>query len=355
MKKIPNWLIIFFVIALLIASKFIFFSKKEEKGASSKDKKSGPVKVNYYVVKGEELKNTVSTTGKIGAFNQVELLPEIGGKITAIYFKEGETVTKGSLLLQLNDADLQAQLLKNKTQISLAQQKLERLKKLLSISGVSQEEYDMQENEVLTLKADEAFLNAQLAKTRIQAPFDGVIGLKDISVGSYVNTSKAIVSLVQMKPLFIEFSIPEKYSHLLKKDMEINFSNQNSLTGKLHSAKVYAIEPMVDQMTKTIKARALYTGSETFYPGSFVSVDLNLGVIKNAFMVPNVAVIGTIKGQKVFISKNETAVEVPIEIGYRNEKMIQVISGLQAGDTVITTGILAVRKESKLHLIKPAK
>jgi membrane fusion protein (multidrug efflux system) len=354
MKKLPNWFIIILVLALIISSKFIFFSKKEEKGSAAKDKKNMPVSVNYFVVKADTLRNKIYTIAKIGAFNQVELIPEVNGKITAIYFKEGELVNKGSVLLKLNDAELQAQLLKNKTQINLAEQKLTRLKKLLSISGVSQEEYDMQENEVMTLRADEAYLKAQLAKTSLVAPFDGVIGLKNISEGSYVNTSNAIASLVQMKPVFVEFSIPEKYSSLLSKGLEIYFSTSNSNLRKPASAKVYAIEPMVDQITKTIKARALYSGTETFYPGSFVKVELNFGLSNKALMVPNTCVIGTLKGQKVFVSKNGIAVEVPIEIGIRNEKMIQVISGLNAGDTVVSTGLLSVRKDSKLTLIKTA-
>ena len=352
MKKIPNWLIIILVLALMIASKFIFFSKSTEKMAAGKDKKKMPIPVNFIVVKADTLKNKVMSTAKIGALNQVELIPEVSGKITAIYFKEGETVSKGALLIKLNDADLQAQLLKNKTQINLANQKLERLKKLLSISGVSQEEYDMQENEVMTLKADEAFIKAQLAKTNLIAPFDGVIGLKNISEGSYVNTASSIAFLVQMKPVFVEFSIPEKYSQLLTKGLEIHFTPAQARSGKHFTAKVYAIEPMVDQTTKTIKARALYSGTETFYPGSYVQVELNIGSNSNAILVPNTCVIGTLKGQKVFVSKQNTAIEVPIEIGLRNEKMIEVISGLQAGDTVISSGILSVRKDSKLTLLK---
>lgn len=352
MKNIPNWLIIIFVLALIIASKFIFFSKNTEKMSGGTDKKKMPIPVNYFVVKADTLKNKVMATAKIGALNQVELIPEVSGKIIAIYFKEGEKVNKGEVLIKLNDADLQAQLLKNKTQINLANQKLDRLKKLLSISGVSQEEYDMQENEVMTLKADEAYLKAQLAKTSLIAPFDGVIGLKNISEGSYVNTSNAIASLVQMKPVFVEFSIPEKYSQQLAKGLDLHFSTARSSSGKQFSAKVYAIEPMVDQTTKTIKARALYSGTETFYPGSYVQVELNFGSSPNALMVPNTCVIGTLKGQKVFVSKQNTAIEVPIEIGIRNEKMIEVTSGLQAGDTVISTGILSVRKDSKLTLLK---
>ena len=211
MKKIPNWVYIVLFIGLLIASKYVFFSRKEEK-AGSKPKTSLPVAVNYFVAQSGELGNQVFATGKVGAMNQVELLPEMGGKVASIHFKEGETFEKGSLLVKLNDADLQAQLLKIKNQIKLSDQKLTRLKKLLDVKGVSQEEYDTEDNTLAGLKADEAYFLAQIAKTSINAPFTGQVGLKNISEGSYVNTNTPIVSLVQMKPLYVEFTLPEKYA-----------------------------------------------------------------------------------------------------------------------------------------------
>ncbi|MBA3681509.1 MAG: efflux RND transporter periplasmic adaptor subunit [Bacteroidetes bacterium] len=353
MKKIPTWIIIVVVIGLLIASKFIFFSKKEEKSASqNKNKTNMPVAANYYVVTSSGFSNDIFTTGKIGALNQIDIIPEVNGKVTAIYFKEGEMVTKGSALIKLNDADLQAQLLKSKTQSKLSEQKLERLKKLLAINGISQEELDVQENELNGYKADQAFIAAQLAKTNITAPFTGVVGLKNISEGSFVNSTTPIASLVQVKPLYVEFSVPEKYISLFKKGLPVSFSNENTGGAQTYSATIYAIEPRVDEMTKTIKARAMYNGNQDFYPGSFVKVFVNLREPKNVLMVPTQAVIPTLKGQKVILSKNGVATETMITIGVRTDEKIQVLEGLNAGDTVITTGLLSIRKDSKLKLLK---
>lgn len=352
MKKIPNWIIILLIIGLLVASKFIFFNKKTNRAAAAKNKNSAPIAVNYYVVKPEQFSNDVFATGKIGAFNQVDILPEVSGKITAIYFKEGETVNKGSLLVKLNDADLQAQLQKSRIQIRLSEQKFDRLKKLIAINGISQEEYDMQENELAGLKADEAFIQAQLAKTNVIAPFTGVVGLKNISEGSFVSPTVPIASLVQLKPLFVEFSVPEKYSGLFKKGGAVSFSAENSSASATHAAVIYAIEPRVDEITKTIKARAQYNGDEQFYPGSFAKVFASLGDTKNALMVPTQCVIPTLKGQKVMLCKNGQATEAMITIGVRNDEKIQVLDGISVGDTVITTGLLSVKKDAKLKLLK---
>jgi len=357
MKKVPSWIIIILVFALLIAAKFIFFPKKSPGGpaAGAKGKPSGPIAVNYYVAQMAPVDNKVYTTGKTGALNETEIRPEVAGKVIAIYFKEGETVSKGSPILKINDADLQAQLQKNKIQLKLAEEKSGRLKKLLSINGVSQEEYDIQENEIASLKADQAFIMAQLAKTNITAPFTGVIGLKNISEGAYVSPNEVIVSLIQVKPLYIEFSIPEKYSSVIKKGLNIQFAPDQRESSKTYSAQIYALEPKIDETTKTLRGRALYSGNETFYPGSFVKVYVDLGSTSNSIMIPTQSIIPILKGQKVYVSRNGIAQEVKVITGIRTEDKIQVLEGLNPGDTVLTTGLMAVKKESKLKLINTGK
>jgi membrane fusion protein (multidrug efflux system) len=353
MKKIPNWIIVVLVLGILIAVKLLFFNKKEEQaGPAGKGKNAGPVAVNYYVAKTAPLVDQVYTTGKIGAFNEIDIIPEVAGKVTSIYFKEGESVSAGADIIRINDADLQAQLQKNKIQTKLSEQKLDRLKKLIEINGVSQEELDVQENDLNTLKADQALILAQLAKTNIKAPFSGVIGLKNISLGSYVSPSQVVASLVQVRPLYIEFALPEKYSSLLKKGDKVSFSYQDR---KERDAVIYAFEPRVDESTRTIRVRARYEGKEDFYPGSFVKVFVDLGEENNSILIPTQSVIPILKGQKVYVAKNGVAQEVQIITGIRTGDKIQVTEGLQEGDTVLTTGMLAVKKEAKIKLLKEDK
>ncbi|HEY1038195.1 MAG TPA: efflux RND transporter periplasmic adaptor subunit [Bacteroidia bacterium] len=353
MKKIPNWIWIILVIALLIGIKFMFFAKKEGgPAAGGKNKNGGPVSVNYYVTKTVDLADKVYTTGKIGAMNEIEIRPEISGKVTAIYFKEGEAVSAGSPIIRINDADMQAQLQKIHVQLKLAEQKEDRLKKLLAVNGISQEEYDIQANEVSAYKADIAYTSAQLAKTVIKAPFSGNIGLKNVSEGAYVSPAQVIASLVQTKPLFIEFSLPEKYSRIIKKGDKINFTYQDDTE---YEAEVYAFEPKIDETTKTIRVRAMYKGNENFYPGSFVKVFVNIGASANSIMIPTQAIIPVLKGQKVFIARNGIAEEVMVITGIRSDEKIQITEGLKVGDTVLTTGLMSVKKESKVKLTKEDK
>jgi membrane fusion protein (multidrug efflux system) len=354
MKKIPGWIYAILIFAFLIGIKFIFFGKKEEKGSSGAKggKPAGPATVNYYVVKPMQFTNKVYSSGKIGALNEIEIKTEIAGKVTAIYFKEGEQVNKGTPLVKINDADLQAQLLKNKSLVKLAEEKTARLKKLIAVNGISQEEYEVQENEVNTLKADQSFILAQIAKTTITAPFNGIVGLKNISEGAYVSPTQVIASLVQVKPVFVEFSVPEKYSSTIKKGMEIEFSPESS--SKTIKAAIYAIEPKIDELTKTLRCRALYNGTEEFYPGSFIKVYIGMVKAENSLMVPTQCIIPILKGQKVLVARNGEAEEVKVITGVRTENMIQVLEGLQEDDTVLTTGLLSVKKGTKLKLLKAA-
>jgi membrane fusion protein, multidrug efflux system len=351
MKRFPPWLLFVLVLVVLIAVKLLFFPKKEEPKAAQARPGAAALSVSYFVVRPDTFTTEASATGRVGAFNAVDVYPEVSARVTEIRFREGEAVKKGELLVKLNDADLQAQLLKLRNQLKLAEQKHTRVKRLYEMKGVSEEELQTQENEIASLKADEAFVIAQLAKTTIVAPFDGVAGLKSISEGAYVTPAKSIVSIVQMQPLFVEFSLPEKYFSQLRKGARITFSlGQLQQGAAVHTATVFAIEPRVDEMTRSIRARARFDHAEGIFPGAFVNVHVDMGRMNNALLVPTQAVVPTMKGQKVYVSRKDTAEETMVQTGVRTAERIQVLSGLRPGDTVIVTGLLGLKKDSKVRL-----
>jgi len=354
MKKFSVVIFIVLLFAVLILVKFLFFPAAKEKQDKVGVKPTTSISASYFLARFEEVGGQLYSSGKIAAFNEVELMPEISGRIIQIFFHDGENVKKGQLLVKLNDADLQAQLQKNKAQLSLAELKLTRLKKLLEIKGVSQEEYDLQENEVHTLQADQKFINSQLAKTNIVSPFNGVIGLRNISEGATVNPGTSIALLVQLKPLYIEFSLPQRYYPLIKKGDKVEFETEDFSRNQKELAEIYALEPKVEPLTKSVKIRAIYKGKEMLYPGSFVKVYTSLSK-RTTLIVPNQCVIPILKAQKVFIAKNGMAEERMIITGNRTDEYIEVLEGLMEGDTVLTTSLLAVKPGAKLTLIPAVK
>ncbi len=303
---------------------------------------AGPLPVKAHITKFEALDNKVLTTGTVLANESVDLKSEVPGKITKILFKKGSFVKAGDLLVKINDADLQAQLQSAKSRLELQKDTEFRQKQLLEKEAISQEDYDMTANQLQVNQAEVELIKAQIAKTEIHAPFSGIVGLKSVSEGSFVTNSMIIASLQNINPIKIDFSIPERYSAMVNVGDEINFTITGST--KQYVGKVYAIEPKIDPVTRTLNLRALCanTGREIL-PGSFANIELVLKKIENAILIPSEALIPDIKGQKVFVDRNGKAVPVEVGTGIRTDINVQLTSGVSEGDTIITSGMLQLR------------
>lgn len=295
-----------------------------------------------YVMRSEKLDNKIFATGTVISSEVVDLKPEVAGKIVQMNIREGQPVAKGQLLIKLNDTDLQAQLKKFNAQLKLTEQSESRLKKLLEIKGVSQDEYDVITNQINNTKADMEFTQAQIAKTELRAPFSGVIGLRSVSLGSYVSATSPIATIQVLNPVKVDFTIPEKYANVVRIGDGITFSTEGSLNQ--FTGKVFAADNQIDPITRTLKLRATAPNpGNKLRAGAFVKVNFSLKEIDNALMVPTEAIIPILKGQQVMVSKNGKATPVKIEVGVRTDTKIQAISGLQIGDTVILSGLMGLK------------
>lgn len=331
-------------------------AKKEEQGGGGKNGKKPPMSVNGVVVAPQEFSNILSLSGSIEANEQVEIRSEVSGIAENIYFTEGAKVTKGQVLVKINDVELRAQAGAAKTRQNLASENERRAKLLLQKEAISQEEYDIASADFKTAQAQTQLINAQIAKTSIRAPFSGTIGLRNISPGTYVTPTTLIANLVNSNQLKITFSIPEKYASQMKLDSKISFTVAG--TAENFEAKIYAIEPAVDVATRTLRVRALAQNTQgKLLPGTFANVALPLEKIKDAYVIPTEAIVPIQGGKKVFVSKNGQAQEVMVQTGTRTDKDIVVLTGLKAGDTVLTTGVLTLKKETpvKVSVIKKAQ
>jgi membrane fusion protein (multidrug efflux system) len=319
-------------------------------GCGSKSKDTAPrnagsgtaMVVDGVVLNPRPLDNIVRSSGTILASESVDLTAETAGRVEKIEFKEGGHVQKNALLVSINDDDLQAQLKKTRHQIELASAQEQRQKKLLENNNTSIEQYDIALNQLNTLNADKENLIASIRKREIRAPFDGVVGLRYISEGAYVTTSTRIASIQKINPLKIDFSIPEKYAGKVSVGDQVNFSSDElklNFTGYL-----YAIEPRIETATRTLQLRALCDNkSESILPGAYVGIDLRLKQITDALMIPTQAIIPVLKGQTVLVRRNGIVVSMPVTTGTRTSTEVQITSGLAAGDTVITTGLMQLR------------
>ncbi|WP_343536219.1 efflux RND transporter periplasmic adaptor subunit [Sphingobacterium thalpophilum] len=329
---------------------FILHSKKDKKDSDKPSaKKDMPIPAQAIIAKSSVADRSINLSGSLDAEEKVEVRSEVSGRITKIYFSEGQRVQQGQPLIKIDDIELQAQLKQAQTTNQLNAENERRAKLLLQKGAISQEEFDMASAALKTSLAQIQLIQAQISKTAVRAPFSGVIGLRNISVGAIVSPSTLIANLVKDNSVKITFAIPEKYSNVIKLNSAIEFTVANDPT--VMKANVYAIEPEVSLDTRTLSVRARASNDQgRLRAGSFVNVIVPIETENDAIAIPTEAVVPIQDGKKVFIVQNGLAKEAKVETGARTDKEIVILSGISAGDTVLTTGVLALKDGAKVKV-----
>lgn len=308
-----------------------------------------PLMVNATVLTPQTLNNMFRMTGILLPDEDVDLTFETAGKITHIYFKEGSYVQKGTLLAKVNDAPLQAELKKLEAQMPLAEDRLFRQQTLLEKDAISQETYQSIATQLETLKADIELVKARIQQTELKAPFSGMIGLRQVSEGAFASTSLVITTLTKISPLKIQFSLTQNFLNTVKPGTEISFTVENDL--ETHHATVYAVESRLDVQTLNLFARALFANSEgKIKPGQSAAVRVNLDQQNNAVVIPSISSIKEMGRDIVYLYRNGKAQEVEVVTGMRTSQSVEIISGLNMGDTLLTTGVMQLRNEMPVQI-----
>lgn len=348
-KQLLLIIVLLLVVALIAWPKLKGLAEDEAPAPQAAAGADKALPVEVAVIQPQEFSNTLRLTGSVKANEMLELKSEVPGILENINFKEGQQVQKGQLLFTIRNTDLQAQLQKARARQQLFADTEDRYRQLLEREAVSQEEYDIATNDLLSAEADIKLLEAQIAKTRMYAPFNGVVGLRQVSEGSYVAPGTPIASLYDLQPAKIEFAVPGKYTSEVTEGDAIRFTTDGS--AQTYEGEIYAIEPQIDPATRSLQIRALSPNQDrTLLPGQFARIDLMLDAMDDALLVPTQAVVPELNGHKVFVLRQGQVAEQPVEIGMRTASMVQIMKGLQAGDTVLTTGILQARPGSPVRI-----
>jgi len=325
--------------------------KEEDKPALASNIRNRPVTADAFVVKNHAVSESLEVPGSLMPAEGTEIRPEISGRLISINFTEGSTVKKGALLAKLFDEDLKAQLRKLEVQLEINEKTVERYKELLKIQGISQQDVDLSELQVNNNKADIELIKVSITKTEIRAPYDGRIGLRNISPGAYVSPADIIATIRQVDQLKLEFTVPEKYSTQFRPGKIINFSIDGS-TDKF-SATVLASEYFIDANTRSLTVKGIVKNNNpALVPGAFAKVNLNLGQDSDALILPTQAVIPLSRGKQVILYRDGKPEFQEVTTGIRDSSYIQVLSGLKAGDTVLISGLMAVKPNSQIQLTK---
>jgi membrane fusion protein (multidrug efflux system) len=347
--RILNLLFLIFIIAITFSGCGSKNKKTTAQLQQANSVKQPPMQVETFIVKTQPLSQIIEVPGSLMANETTEIHPEISGRLVQLNIAEGKFVSKGALLAKIYDGDLQAQLKKSQVQLEIAKTNEERSAQLLKIQGISKSDYDASLLNVNNIKADIEITKANITKTEIRAPFNGKLGLKNISPGAFISPSTVITTISQVNKLKLQFSIPEKYGSETKTGQHVSFTVNGS--PKTFIAAVMATETSIESNTRSLSIRALVTDIDpALIPGTFANVKMNLGNNPNAILIPNMAVVPQGRKKQVFVFKNNKAVPLDITTGTRDSANVEVLTGLSPGDTLITSGLLFLRPGSDVKI-----
>ncbi|MDD2420099.1 MAG: efflux RND transporter periplasmic adaptor subunit [Bacteroidales bacterium] len=316
-------------------------SQKQETGQKGRGSRALPVSVHIAQMMSRE--EGFLRVGNLVANERVDIVSEQSGRVISINFKEGQFVKKGDVLVKLNDDELQVQLTRAEFQLALLEERLERQRILLEKDAVSREDYDQVLTEFNVLKQDIEHLKIRIEKMLVRAPFDGVVGFRDISLGAFLQPNAKITTLVDIASLIVEVAIPEKYVGDKLNGSALTFNVEGMIDN--FKAQVYAIDPQIDVNTRTIMIRARHRNTNyRLRPGMSAKVMLSTGEGELNVYVPNQSVVPDVSGRSVWVVENGKAKLVPVQTGNRTADMLEVLSGIAKGDTVITTGLMQLRE-----------
>lgn len=317
-------------------------SKENDKPKTSSGENRSALRVSTVVIASQPFSEVLTSTGSMRAEESVELQAEINGKVVAINFAEGAHVNENQLLVKLNDADLRATRQRAVQRKALATLREQRLAKLVKEGVTRQDEYDAAWNDLQVQQAEIELAEAQIAKTEIRAPFSGVVGLRYVSEGAFVNAQTRIATLQRLDRLKIDFSIPEKYAGRIKSGMPITFTVAGG--DRRFTGEIYAFDPRIDAGTRSVLLRAVCPNHEgRLLPGAFANVELALTQTNDAILVPAEAVIPGLTDKNVFVLHDGKAARRVVETGTRTASQVQILAGLKKGDVLITSGLQQMR------------
>lgn len=325
-----------------------------------KGKGMPPQAVSTIVAQTSPWQPTVEAVGTLRASSGANLAAEVGGLVTAIHFESGQTVKAGQLLVELNAAPLKAQLEQLKTGVILAQQNYDRDVAQLKVQAISQAAVDTDAANLKSAQAQVATQQANIALRSIRAPFAGRLGIRQIDLGQYVAAGTAIVNLQKLDPMYLDFAVPQDQIDLIHVGDKISIKT-NALADKNFMGSVTAIEPQVETATRNLKVRARIANPKgELLPGLFATVRIDEGGKRQFITLPNAAIAYNPYGSTVFVVKdagksadgkaNLTVEQRFVTTGAVRGDQVAVLTGLKAGETVVTAGQLKLHNGSTVFI-----
>lgn len=327
-----------------------------------------PAFVSFGKVSAESWENRISSVGSVAAYQGVTVAAEADGTVREILFEPGSSVKAGDLLVRLDTEVEEAQLAAAEAAAELAATTLQRTKELFSSNTISKADLDAAEATLKQTRAQADNLRAIIAKRSVRAPFAGRLGIRQINVGQFLNKGEPVVSLQALDPVYVEFSLPQQQLGAVAEGMLVRV-RADAYPEAPFEGKLTAVNPQVDPVTRSVRMQATFDNADArLRPGMFVEVDVVLPEAQQVLAIPETAVVYAPYGSTVFVAaegeagpdgKKPLVAELRnVRLGQRRGDFVAVVSGLKAGERIVTNGGLklrpgAVLMESSLGVTEP--
>ena len=325
--------------------------------------KPPPAAVSVAVAKKEAIPRYAPGIGTLQAVHQVTITSEVGGLVTKIYFQAGAQVKAGDSLVQLNDQPDQGDLANYKAQAKLADLNLTRSRELLARQNAAQATVDQNQAQLDQARAGIAKTEANIAQKLIRASFNGVLGIRQIEVGQYINAGGPVVTLTDLDNLYVNFTLPEQQRGEIAVGQKVLIA-VDAYPGRTFEAALTTIEPQIDPTMRAIKVQAtLANPDHALQPGMFASIRVVLPSGPDVVTVPATSVDFTLYGDSVFVVREDgkdaegkpvlKATRSFVKTGDRDKDRVAILDGVSPGDQVVTSGQLKLQSGGQV-VVKPS-
>jgi membrane fusion protein (multidrug efflux system) len=314
----------------------------------------GPAPVEVVELKPTTVKEELQAVGALRSNESVMLRPEVAGRIASINFRDGQPVKKGQVLVALDATLNEAEVAQARAELELARNNLKRTEDLARKSFVSDSAQDQAAANVEVLAAKLKLAEARLAKMRVTAPFDGVVGIRSVSVGDYVRDGADLVNIEDIAQLKVDFRLPERYLTQLRTGQAVEVV-ADALPGSRYRGTIDAINPRIDASGRSLEVRARLANSDgRLRPGMFARVRVIVGERPAALMVPEEAIVPLGDDFFVYTVADGKAKRVRVKLGVRRDAMVELLEGVKAGDLVVTAGMRVSRDGQPVRVVNAA-
>lgn len=298
-----------------------------------------PTPVEVADVNPRTVRDRFHALGTLEADQNIEIVSEVGGKVRKIAFAEGQRVAKGSTLVQIEDAEYRAEAKRSAAQRALAAADFERAQRLHEQNVISTQELDDKRAALQVAEANEELAKARLAKTRIVAPWDGLIGRRRVSAGSYLSAGDRITDMARVDEIRVQFSAPERFFDDLKPGIAVSVTTP-AFAGEVFRGKVTVVDPIVDAATRNVQLVARIPNTDRrLRPGMSANVAVTLDERSHALVVPDEALFADGTQTFVYVVKPDSTVsKTAVRTGTRDSAVVEVLEGLDAGSRVVSAG-----------------